>query len=607
MAISGSQITISNFLSQQKQYSIPRYQRGYVWEEKQWSQLFDDLKTNCIKNKAEGHFIGSVVIYDQAGVNYTTAHIIDGQQRLTTFSILILTIMRYADMTNNKDLFDGMRPYVKAKSPAGIAYDKFYNEHNPYYKDLLNACCTWHDDKTLIKDNCDLTKKKYAFEEKFIMNCFFKMFGYLINAIDSKEIILSQFVNKAMSTLIIETISTDVKESYTVFEILNARGKPLESFELIKNYIMRNYETEGTPDTALVKWNELSDILTNNNVLQKDFFEHYVSHKYKKEFDKKSKKEKLTTYDYITRNNEEDKAKILLDDLTLKSQYYILFNVPTKMDMTQGKDSYTIFNSLSFFRGRAKKQFRPLFLSLFDKFYCPNEEDTNIKSESYSKLAKAMAFLENFYFVYGVVTKSPTRSLERVVHETAYAISSCETSNLDEVVANMYATFSSMLPEYETFQNAFCNLGYSRKNERFGEEEGNKSDVQYILKKYEQLLRNTNDEIDVFTIEHIRKDSLKDYTAKIGNLICLEEEYNNNLGSKKISTKIPYYKKSVFLSAQEASGFATDDWSKNEIEERSKTLSYKLYGKLWSELVTNEESDVVALEVVEEEKELVCV
>ena len=155
MAISGSQITISNFLSQQKQYSIPRYQRGYVWEEKQWCALFNDLKANYVKNKKEGHFIGSVVIYDQAGVDYTTAHIIDGQQRLTTFSILILSIMRYADLTDNEDLFTGMRPYVKAKSPAGIAYDKFHNEHNPYYKELLDACCTWHDDKSTIKDNCD--------------------------------------------------------------------------------------------------------------------------------------------------------------------------------------------------------------------------------------------------------------------------------------------------------------------------------------------------------------------------------------------------------------------------------------------------------------------
>ncbi len=596
MAISGSQITISNFLSQQKQYSIPRYQRGYVWEEKQWSQLFNDLKTNCVKNKTEGHFIGSVVIYDQAGSDYATAHIIDGQQRLTTFSILILTIMRYADIIGDKDLFEGMRPYVKAKSPAGIAYDKFYNEHNPYYKDLLNACCTWHDDKNVIKDNCDLIKKKYAFEEKFVMNCFFKMFSYLTQAITDEEIILSQFVNKAMSTLVIETISTDVKESYTVFEILNARGKPLEQFELIKNYIMRNYETNETPDAALVKWNELSDLLTNNKVLLKDFFEHYVSHKYKKDFEKKSK-EKLNTYDYITRNNEEDKAHLLLDDLLLKSKHYILFSVPDKVDMTQGEYSYIIHNSLSFFRGRAKKQFRPLFLSLFDRFYCPEEENAAIKAESYAKLAKVMGFLENFYFVYGVVTKSPTRQLERIVHETSYNISSCEWNKVDEAISNMYDKFSTMLPEYETFRNAFCNLGYSRKNERFGEEEGNKSDVQYILKKYEQYLRGNNDTIEAFSIEHIRKDSLKDYTAKIGNLICLEEEYNNNLGSKRISTKIPYYKKSCFLSAQGVAEVASDEWSKKEIEERSIEISSRLYGVLWGKAVINEQT----------EKELLCV
>lgn len=129
MAISGSQKTISNFLSQQKQYCIPRYQRGYVWEEKQWSQLFNDLKINYIKGKSDGHFIGSVVIFDQPGSDFAIAHIIDGQQRLTTFSILILAIMRYADLTNNKDLFDGMKLYVKAKSPAGKPYDKFRNEH----------------------------------------------------------------------------------------------------------------------------------------------------------------------------------------------------------------------------------------------------------------------------------------------------------------------------------------------------------------------------------------------------------------------------------------------------------------------------------------------
>lgn len=591
MAISGSQITISNFLSQQKQYSIPRYQRGYVWEEKQWSQLFNDLKSNYIKKNSEGHFIGSVVIFDQPGSDFTTAHIIDGQQRLTTFSILILSIMRYADLISNKDLFDGMRPYVKAKSPAGIPYDKFYNEHNTYYKDLLNACCTWHDDKSLIKDNQDLIKKKYAFEEKFIMNCFFKMFSYLTQSIESGEIILSQFVNKVMSTIIIETISSDIKESYTVFEILNARGKPLESFELIKNYIMRNYETDETPDEALVKWNTLLDLLTNNNVLLKDFFEHYVSYKYKKDFEKKSK-EKLTTYDYVLRNNEENRANLLLDDLLLKSKDYVLFHVPSKIDMSQDKYSYAIYNSLTFFRGRAKKQFRPLFLALFDRFYCPEEKNANAKKESYSKLAKAMEYLENFYFVYGVVTKSSTRQLERIVHETAYRISSCEYEKVDDAMKNMYDKFSAMLPDYDTFKNAFCNMGYSRKNQRYGDEDGNKSDIQYVLTKYEQYLRGNKDPIEAFSIEHIRRDSLKDYTAKIGNLICFEEKYNNDLGNKKISIKTPYYQKSKFFCAQEVAKKATDSWDKNEIEKRSIDISTKLYGELWAENAIEKENEI---------------
>lgn len=132
----------------------------------------------------------------------------------------------------------------------------------------------------------------------------------------------------------------------------------------------------------------------------------------------------------------------------------------------------------------------------------------------------------------------------------------------------------------------FVILGYSRKNERFGEDEGNKSDVQYILMKYEQHLRGNKNSIGAFSIEHIKNDSMKDYTAKIGNLVCFEEKYNSELGRKKISTKIPYYKKSVFLSAQEAASFVTDAWGKNEIEKRSIDIADKLYGELWTESIS---------------------
>lgn len=138
MAISGIQKQLGDFLLQRKQYTIPRYQRGYVWEEKQWKELFEDLKSNYEKLTGDGHFIGSIVIYDKVEDDYTKSSIIDGQQRITTLFLLLLAIMRKANIDGNKALFSGMRNYVKAQTPSGMQYDKFVNEHNPYFKEVLD-------------------------------------------------------------------------------------------------------------------------------------------------------------------------------------------------------------------------------------------------------------------------------------------------------------------------------------------------------------------------------------------------------------------------------------------------------------------------------------
>lgn len=582
MAISGSQKLLSDFLSQRKQYIVPRYQRGYVWEEKQWKDLFDDLKLNYFRGATEGHFIGSIVIYDKQEVDFNKSSVIDGQQRITTFLLLILVIMRKADLLGKRALFDGMKLYVKAQTPSGIKYDKFYNEHNPYFKEVLDACSEWHDDKSVITNNLDIVKKKYSFEEKFIKNCFFTLFSLLDEAY-VQGLDLSAFANKVMSTIVIETISTDIKESYTVFEILNARGRPLESFELIKNYIMKNYETTTSPDEALVKWNNLIELLTQNNVVLKDFFDHYVSYKYKKNFDGK-KKEKFTTYDYVKKNNIDNKADILLNDLIEVSKYYVIFNNPTKnMDMSQEEHSYKILNSLLFFKGRGRKQFRPLFLSLFSRYYTINEADEERKKANYKKLADLMEFLENFYFTYGVVLRGPTRQFEKIVHDLAFKISSSDDASFEIEVEQIFKTLAALMPNYATFEKAFCNLGYSTKNIRYGDEEGNKEDVKYILSKYEQYLRRSSKNIEPFSIEHIYKDNGKDANCQIGNLTCLEEPVNNQLGSKQVKTKLTYYEGSIFESAKEIVRIFDKEWLPPQIEARGKNMAYVLYHSIWED------------------------
>ena len=74
-----------------RQYIVPVYQRPYSWSVKQCAQLFDDLE-GMLRNDRPSHFFGSVVLkYNQCG-DFTECVVIDGQQRLTTVSLLLLTL-----------------------------------------------------------------------------------------------------------------------------------------------------------------------------------------------------------------------------------------------------------------------------------------------------------------------------------------------------------------------------------------------------------------------------------------------------------------------------------------------------------------------------------
>ena len=105
---------------------------------------------------------------------------------------------------------------------------------------------------------------------------------------------------------------------------------------------------------------------------------------------------------------------------------------------------------------------------------------TNVKDEDGSALADIIYFLEKFFFVYGVVLKCQNKPLEKIVHKHAFSISSCEKEKLEDAISELKIDLSMMLPDYVTFENAFCNLGYSRKNIRYSDDNGNKDDVKYM-------------------------------------------------------------------------------------------------------------------------------
>lgn len=106
--------TVANILSTDmlKIYDIPRYQREYTWNQRDWANLYDDITQNDA-----GYFLGSfIVVNGTVNSKMDTIHyeVIDGQQRLTTLSLLLAAlytrIMEHKDSIDNDMMLDDIRP-----------------------------------------------------------------------------------------------------------------------------------------------------------------------------------------------------------------------------------------------------------------------------------------------------------------------------------------------------------------------------------------------------------------------------------------------------------------------------------------------------------------
>ena len=92
---------IYKYLNGTCQYLIPLYQRTYSWEKEQCARLWNDI-VSLHETQKEGHFVGSIVRIDEdSRAGSTIAMIIDGQQRLTTFTLLLVALRDYANANIN--------------------------------------------------------------------------------------------------------------------------------------------------------------------------------------------------------------------------------------------------------------------------------------------------------------------------------------------------------------------------------------------------------------------------------------------------------------------------------------------------------------------------
>jgi uncharacterized protein with ParB-like and HNH nuclease domain/predicted transport protein len=218
---------IYTILNGNKQFLIPVYQRYYSWEIEQCSRLWNDIVDMQKKNKV-GHFVGSIVnIAEQAMPTGVQKYmIIDGQQRLTTLSLLLIALRDYGeehpeDTTINSRRIDNM--LLKNE----------YENGNERYKLLLTET-----DRDLLISLIEKKPIKVQGPSRILTN--YKFFSDKIASMVLKPAKVYEAIGKLQIVNI--TLDRNVDDAQAIFESLNSTGKELSESDLIRNYVLMGLE-----------------------------------------------------------------------------------------------------------------------------------------------------------------------------------------------------------------------------------------------------------------------------------------------------------------------------------------------------------------------------
>lgn len=422
MAFEAKERTVEKLLNDAIYY-IPRNQRRYVWTEQNWIDLYEDILL-VADDVASSHFIGSIVLKDEGKVEGLSKYtVIDGQQRILTLTIFLSAIMFVMKKRNMLDDFGGTKKYLIAKNIKNSYREIVYPEYHlslPKIVEIItnddNHDINFKDINSFIK-YCTISKSK----DKNIIEAF-KFFVTKLDIVDNEKLL--KIRDALIEINYVEIISSSEEDSYTIFEILNARGLDLEDYELLKNYIMRYLHPIELRDDAKSTWEIIEQNLVNG---LKPFLRHYAIHKYNYD-----KKKGISVYKSITTATKGRNVDKLLDDIRIKSTYYARILCPNK----EYFEEYDIF---SYFARNRVEQFRPLILSVMHQY-----EEGNISQEKYRKI---LDFLYTFYICYKIIGEENSNKLSDTVFKYAYIIENdFSQSKLDECIN----AFKTKLPTIDS-------------------------------------------------------------------------------------------------------------------------------------------------------------
>ena len=556
--------TFRQLLGNGLEYKVPSFQRDYSWTEDEWDDLWQDILALFDEDAEKGHYMGYLVLQSENNKHFK---IIDGQQRITSISILILASLGFLkilaesniDSEKNKKRLENLRQsYIGYVDPVTLV-------SRPKLK--LNR----HNNKYFINYLVPLEKlpqRRINASEQLLKQTYEYFLSKLENKFGKKEesgTEIASFIDQTVDKLFFTVITVnDELNAFTVFETLNSRGVKLSSTDLLKNYIFSIITKKDIHELEVKKlediWERILGSLGNNNF--SEFLRCYwnSSNRLTRKTDLfKTIRKKIKT--------EQDAFNLLraLDEL---APIYVALRDPNdSLWNDKEKDAIRLFNIAQV------RQPYTILLSLYSKFY-ENEREL---------FTKAFDALKVITFRYNIICNFHTNEQEKIYSIIAQNISQGNYTSLTPI----FNTLKELYPNDDVFKSSFSQKELRTTTAR------NKKVLVYIFAQIEKnnYRSDFNIESNTYNIEHIlpenpsdewnyisdeKQDQLK---YRIGNMTLLESTFNKEIGNLGYEQKKESFKESKIKITQYISEHF-EIWDEDKIISRQKHLAKSALG-IW--------------------------
>jgi hypothetical protein len=255
-----------------QEYGLEYYQRDYRWEQRQIEELLEDLTTRFLLNYRPEHdrrtvrnyspyFLGSIVVSERKGTRY----LIDGQQRLTTLTLLLIYLMHQA----GPDQAAQVSPLISS-SPYG------QRRFNLYVKNRNECLQALYEGKPFNPERASIGARNLYARYQDIADLWPELFPS-----DVADDVMPYFIDWLMGkVMLVEILTSSEDMAYEIFETMNDRGLSLTPTELLKGYLVSRVDADRIPDVDRSWRTTIERLSEQGKAVDSDFFKAWLRGSY---------------------------------------------------------------------------------------------------------------------------------------------------------------------------------------------------------------------------------------------------------------------------------------------------------------------------------------